>query len=206
MGSWSAFAGGFSTGSALIIAIGAQNAFVLRQGLRREQVHLVVAICSASDAVLIQAGTRGMGAALAAHPSVDLAVRCAGALLLALYGAMAVRRAWTPATLEAATAGAGAWPRVAITTLALTWLNPHVYLDTVLLIGTVATERAGDLKQTFGLGATLASFTWFAGLGYGARWLAPWFRRPVAWRVLDAIVAGVMFSLAFEMAIPLFAS
>jgi L-lysine exporter family protein LysE/ArgO len=106
--------------------------------------------------------------------------------------------------LQAATSGSASdWPRVAITTLALTWLNPHVYLDTVLLIGAIAAERAGDLRQTFGIGATAASVAWFAGLGYGARWLAPWFRRPAAWRLLDAAVALVMFSMASKLLAPL---
>jgi L-lysine exporter family protein LysE/ArgO len=204
MDAWTALASGFSTGSALIVAIGAQNAFVLRQGLRREHVRLVVAICVASDAVLIQIGTRGVGAAVALHPSIDLAMRCLGALWLAVYGLLAVRRASSPAMLQTATSGSASdWPRVAITTLALTWLNPHVYLDTVLLIGAIAAERAGDLRQMFGIGATVASVAWFAGLGYGARWLAPWFRRPAAWRLLDAAVALVMFSMASKLLAPL---
>jgi len=204
MNTWTVLAGGFSTCAALLVAIGAQNAFVLRQGLRRAHVRLVVTICAASDAVLIQIGTRGVGSAVVSHPSIDLAARCLGALFLVLYGSLAVRRAWTPAILEPAVCrNASGWPSVAITTLALTWLNPHVYLDTVLLIGAIAAERAGDSRQVFGLGATLASVIWFAGLGYGARWLAPWFRRPGAWRLLDTAVALVMFSLASKLLAPL---
>ena len=194
---------GLGLGASLIVAIGAQNAFVLRQGLRREHLGIVIAICIASDVVLIALGVAGTGALFTALPwLVDLA-RWAGALVLLLYAALAIRRAVRPGALRATedarpAARAGS---VALTALALTWLNPHVYLDTLVLVGSVASTH-GELRWAFGAGAMLASALWFALLGLGARVLAPLFARPLAWRVLDVVVAAVMVGVAVTLVLP----
>ena len=195
---------GLGLGLSLIIAIGAQNAFVLRQGLRREHVLLVVAICALSDLVLIAVGIGGGGLLFAAVPWLVEVVRWVGAAFLLLYGLFAARRALRPSRLEAADGSAA--PKtasvvaVAATCLALTWLNPHVYLDTVVLLGSVASTH-GDARWAFGAGAGLGSILWFSVLGFGARLLAPLFARPIAWRVLDAIIAVVMIVLAVSLAV-----
>jgi L-lysine exporter family protein LysE/ArgO len=194
---------GLGLGLSLIIAIGAQNAFVLRQGLRREHVPLVVAICAASDLVLIAIGIGGGGLLFTALPWLVEVVRWVGAAFLLLYGLLAARRALRVARLEADDA---ATPRttsalaVAATCLALTWLNPHVYLDTVVLLGSVASTH-GEARWAFGAGAGAGSILWFSMLGFGARLLAPLFGRPIAWRVLDAIIAVVMITLAVTLAV-----
>lgn len=193
---------GFGTGLALIVAIGSQNAFVLRQGIRGEHVAAVVLICTLSDAVLIAAGVAGVGAMLETHPVIVDAVRYAGAAFLAVYGVMAARRALRPGALTASgtqpAPGAGA---AISTVLVLTWLNPHVYLDTVLLLGSVANQQAQDLRWWFGAGAITASTAWFSALGFGARILRPFFARPASWRVLDGLVAAVMLTLGLRLAI-----
>ncbi len=187
---------GLGFGLTLIVAIGAQNAFVLRQGLRREHVALVVTTCAASDVLLIAAGVGGVGALLASAPSVLTGVRLAGAAFLLGYAALAARRALRPATLTASAGGPATRPGATLATaLALTWLNPHVYLDTVLLLGSVAGTH-GPQRWSFGAGAALGSVTWFTGLGYGAALLRPLFARPAAWRVLDGGVALVMVAIA----------
>lgn len=190
---------GLGFGLSLIVAIGAQNAFVLRQGLRREHVGIVVAICALSDVALIAAGVAGVGALVERVPPLLVAVRVGGAAFLLAYAALAGRRALRPRALEA-DAGTTAAPvgRVALTALALTWLNPHVYLDTVLLLGTIAAGQ-GDHRWAFGAGAGLGSILWFTALGYGARLLAPVFARPVAWRVLDGLIAVVMAAIAVQL-------
>jgi len=193
---------GLGLGLSLIVAIGAQNAFVLRQGLRREHVLLVVAICAISDLVLIALGIGGGGLLFTAVPWLVEAVRWVGAAFLLLYGLFAARRALRPDRLETSETTvpkAASALAVAATTLALTWLNPHVYLDTVLLLGTVASTH-GDARWAFGAGAGLGSIVWFSALGFGARLLAPLFARPIAWRVLDAIIAVVMIGLAVSLA------
>jgi L-lysine exporter family protein LysE/ArgO len=187
---------GLGFGLTLIVAIGAQNAFVLRQGLRREHVALVVVTCAASDVLLIGLGVGGMGAVLAGAPTLLTAVRVGGAAFLLGYAALAARRALRPAALEAIPGGPVTQRTATLATaLALTWLNPHVYLDTVLLLGSVAGTH-GDQRWLFGAGAALGSVAWFAGLGYGAVVLRPLFARPVAWRALDAGVALVMTAIA----------
>jgi L-lysine exporter family protein LysE/ArgO len=195
-----ALLGGFGFGLSLIVAIGAQNAWVLRQGLRGEHVGLVVATCALSDALLIVAGVAGAGAVLAHAPELAGAVRVAGALFLLAYAALAARRALRPGALTPAAADARRPGRAAVlaTTLALTWLNPHVYLDTVVLLGTVASSHGGQ-RWLFGAGAALGSLVWFTGLGYGARLLRPLFARPAAWRALDAFVAVVMTAIAISL-------
>ncbi|MFD4753613.1 MULTISPECIES: LysE/ArgO family amino acid transporter [unclassified Streptomyces] len=189
---------GFGTGMSLIVAIGAQNAFVLRQGARRQAVLAVVGICAASDAVLIALGVAGLGAVVTAWPVALTAVGLAGGGFLLCYGALAARRALRPAGEQALTArgaAVGSVRTAVLTCLALTWLNPHVYLDTVLLLGSVASDR-GSLRWVFGLGAMLASLVWFAGLGYGARLLGGVLARPGAWRLLDGVVAATMLVMS----------
>jgi L-lysine exporter family protein LysE/ArgO len=188
---------GFGTGFSLILAIGAQNAFVLRQGLLRAHVFWVCLVCSLTDAALIAIGVAGFGELSAAAPSALVALTWGGAAFLLVYGALSLRRAFHPGSLRAADRGTGSLRAALLTCLALTWLNPHVYLDTVGLIGAVSTGFPGVAdKLAFGTGATLASFVFFFGLGYGARLLAPVFARPRAWAVLDVVIAVVMWSIA----------
>ena len=196
-----AAAAGLGLGLSLIVAIGAQNAFVLRQGLRVEHVAAVVAVCLLSDVVLIAAGVGGAGALVTRAPDVVAVVCFAGAAFLLVYGLMAARRAVRPAALLPDATGDRRGLAVTVTTaLALTWLNPHVYLDTVVLLGSLA-GTYDDRRWWFGAGAALGSAVWFIGLGYGARLLRPVFARPAAWRVLDALIAVVMLSLAVSLAV-----
>ncbi len=186
---------GFGFGAGLIVAIGAQNAYVLQQGLRREHVGAVVAICALSDAALIALGTAGVGAVIAANPGVLAAITVLGAGVLLWYAVTALRRALHPQALVADGAGTPAHlAQVALTAFALTWLNPHVYLDTVVLLGSVASAQS--LPWVFAAGAMVASVTWFSGLGYGSRALRPLFAKPAAWRVFDLVVAAVMVAVA----------
>lgn len=206
-------------GFSLIVAIGAQNVFVLRQGIQRQHVLLVAGICAASDAVLIVLGVSGIGAATTVLPWLTAAVRWAGAVFLAGYAALAAGRALRshprglvadPETVTpAVTRPAGvatiartetAWS-VALTCLVLTWLNPHVYLDTVFLLGSVAAAH-GDGRWLFAAGAGLASVAWFFGLAHGARLLGRWLATPSAWRVLDAGIAVVMLALGIGLVLP----
>ena len=198
---------GLGLGLSLIVAIGAQNAFVLRQGLRREHVLAVVLICAISDAVLIVAGVAGGGVLFTAVPWLVDVIRWGGALFLLVYGLLAARRALRRPEPEAAGLQARTGPVAAglgatiATMLALTWLNPHVYLDTVLLLGSVASTH-GDARWWFAGGAALGSILWFTSLGFGARLLAPLFARPRAWRILDGIIAVVMITLAVLLVMP----
>ncbi|MDU8912892.1 LysE/ArgO family amino acid transporter [Aestuariicoccus sp. MJ-SS9] len=188
---------GFALGFSLILAIGAQNAFVLRQGLRRAHVFAVCLTCALSDAVLIAAGVAGFGALAAAFPGLEFWMRVFGAGFLFVYGARALWAAWRGGqALDAGGQAGGLWPAL-LTCLALTWLNPHVYLDTVVLLGAVAAQY--DDRLSFALGAMAASFAFFFALGYGARALAPVFARPVAWRVLDVLVGLVMWTIAWSL-------
>ena len=186
---------GFALGLSLIIAIGAQNAFVLRQGLRRAHVFAVSLTCAASDSLLIAAGIAGFGLVVETVPWFAPAMTWGGVAFLAGYGMFSFRRAFgPPETLRAAEDGPGSLRWTLMTCLALTWLNPHVYLDTVVLLGSVGAQF--DNRLAFGLGAIAASFGFFFALGYGARLLAPVFDRPVAWRVLDAAMGCVMWAIA----------
>ncbi|SHH46854.1 LysE/ArgO family amino acid transporter [Streptomyces sp. 3214.6] len=195
----SAAAAGFGTGLSLIVAIGAQNAFVLRQGIRRDAVLAVVGICALSDALLIALGVGGVGALVVAWPGALSAVGWIGGLFLLGYGALAARRVLRPGgALTAEGEPAGSRRRAVLTCLAMTWLNPHVYLDTVFLLGSIAADR-GPLRWTFGLGAAFASVCWFAALGFGARLLSRFLVRPAAWRVLDAVVAATMIALGLTL-------
>jgi L-lysine exporter family protein LysE/ArgO len=189
---------GFALSASLIIAIGAQNAFVLRQGLAREHAGAVALFCAASDALLMTAGVLGMGQAIAAMPALAHAMAAIGAVFLAAYGTRALLRAWRPGALHAgAAAPQRSRAQVLAQAAAFTLLNPHVYLDTVLLVGSVGAQQPpGALRAAFLIGACAASFAWFFGLAYGARMLAPWFERPAAWRVLDALIGVTMWALA----------
>ena len=191
------FIHGLALSLGLIVAIGAQNAFVLRQGLRREQVGPVVLFCAVADGVLIAAGVLGMAQALAGRPGLARALACAGAVFLATYGVRALGRARKPHALHAAQAP-GALERGAVVAqaAAFTLLNPHVYLDTVLLVGSIGAQQPGALRGWFIAGAGTASMLWFGLLGYGARWLAPWFARPRAWQMLDGLIGLTMMVLA----------
>ncbi len=189
---------GFVLGLSLIVAIGAQNAFVLRQGLRREHVFAVCLACALSDTVLIVAGVAGFGWLAVAVPWVVPAMTWGGAAFLFVYGTLSFRAALNPGALRAAGQNGRSLGRTLATCLALTWLNPHVYLDTVVLLGTVSATYSGE-ALAFGAGAVAASFTFFFALGYGARLLAPVFARPAAWRVLDSAVGCVMWAIAASL-------
>lgn len=196
-----AFAHGFTSTALLIMAIGAQNAFVLRQGLRGEHVMPVVMVCALSDAVLLQAGVWGMAGVLQARPEWAQFMRWAGAVFLAGYALQAGARALRPGHLLVSAGGPGSRLRTTmLTVLALTWLNPHVYLDTVVLLGTMASPYPAWGRSAFAVGGALASAAWFTALGFGARWLAPVFASPRAWRVLDGATAATMMVLAGVLA------
>ncbi len=195
---FSTAASGFALGLSLILAIGAQNAFVLRQGLRRAHVFAVCLACAASDALLIGVGVAGFGWLMQSAPWIGPVMTWGGAAFLVVYGALSLARAFgPPEALEARNGGAGSLRAALLTCLALTWLNPHVYLDTVVLLGSVSTQY--DNRLAFGLGAMTASFSFFFALGYGARGLAPLFARPLAWRLLDVAVAGIMWAIAAKL-------
>ncbi len=181
----------------LIVAIGAQNAFVLRQGLRREHVGSIVLFCALADALLITAGVMGMARALGESPGLARALALAGAVFLTLYGWRALQRARHASRLTASEDGAGLTRGAALAqAAAFTLLNPHVYLDTVLLVGSIGAQQPAGMQPWFIAGASAASLGWFASLGFGARWLAPWFARPRAWQVLDALIGLTMWVLA----------
>jgi len=194
---FTAFAQGLFMSASLIIAIGAQNTFVLRQGLRREHVLLVVAICAVMDALLIAVGVSGVAAALGRQQGALDALALGGAAFLALYGVGALRRAVAAPALRAAAQGAAQPARAVLgQVLAITLLNPHVYLDTVLLLGAAGAQHPRALQPAFVLGGGVASAVWFMALGFGARLLGPVLARPQSWRVLEALVAATMFALA----------
>jgi len=193
-----AMAAGFGTGLSLIVAIGAQNAFVLRQGIRRDAVFAVVAICAISDAVLIALGVAGVGSVVRDQPVALTVVALTGGTFLVGYGVLALRRVFRPAAMTTGGAVPGSRRRAVLTCLTLTWLNPHVYLDTVLLVGSIAATH-GALRWDFGLGAVIASVCWFAALGFGARLLRGFFARPGSWRVLDGLVAATMITLGVTL-------
>ena len=186
---------GFLTGLSLIVAIGAQNVFVLRQGLLRQYRLTVAAICAGADALLIAAGIQGIGAAVSGFPELIVLTRYGGALFLAVYGALAARRAWQGHSLRAGNGAALPYARAVALCLALTFLNPHVYLDTVVLLGTISTQYPGG-EAAFALGAMTSSFAFFFSLGYGAAKLRPIFAQPTAWRLLEGAIAAIMWAIA----------
>ena len=195
-----AFAQGWLMTAGLIVAIGAQNALVLRQGLARSHVAAVVALCTASDWLLIALGVFGLGAWIQSSPDLLELFRYGGAAFLLLYGARSALRAWRP-TGEALSAarGAGSLSSTLGATLALTYLNPHVYLDTVVLLGSVGGQQPGNGPAAFAAGAGLASLMWFTTLGFGASAASRLLQRPTAWRLIDGSVALVMFAVAMQL-------
>ncbi len=214
---------GLGLGLSLIVAIGAQNVFVLRQGIRREHVLAVVIICAVSDALLIIAGVAGLGYVISTAPWLVVLARWAGAVFLLVYGVLAARRAWTgtgealqveneeesatqaPGTTLTRTRTSTPLAPVILTVLALTWLNPHVYLDTVLMLGSIAATHGED-RWLFAAGAVAASILWFTALGFGARYLGRWLRTPLSWRILDAVIAVVMIAIAVSLVLPVLAA
>lgn len=189
-------AAGFLASAGLIVAIGAQNAFVLRQGLKSQHVGLVVTLCAASDAILIVLGVAGIGVLVQKWPMLFEVFRFGGAAFLGIYGLMAARRAWRGSgSMSSAGVGQESWRRAMLTCLAFTFLNPHVYLDTMILLGSLSTRYSDTLRWVFAFGACLASIAWFSTLGFGARLLQPTFRDPRAWRLLDALIAVFMLTL-----------
>jgi L-lysine exporter family protein LysE/ArgO len=193
------FAKGFATGGALIVAIGAQNAFVLRQGLKREHVLAVVLVCALSDALLITLGVAGLGTLVQQSPLLLNVARFGGAAFLIAYGFLAARRAWAASTMALPPSQPLSLRAALATCLAFTYLNPHCWLDTVVLVGSISSQQAPGLAAWFGAGAATSSLVWFFALGYGARLLDGLFKRPLAWRVLDVVIAGVMFTLALSL-------
>jgi L-lysine exporter family protein LysE/ArgO len=194
---WPVFAQGLLLSLGLIVAIGAQNAFVLRQGLRREHVGSVVAFCAVADAVLITAGVFGMAQALGDRPMLARGLALGGAVFLAVYGWRALQRARQISALDVTASGQTLSRGAALAqAAAFTLLNPHVYLDTVLLVGSIGAQQPAPLQGWFAAGASTASLLWFGALGFGARWLAPWFARPRAWQVLDALIGVTMWVLS----------
>lgn len=194
-----AFLPGFLLGLSLIVAIGAQNAFVLRQGLRREHVFAVCVVCAGSDALLIAAGVAGFGALVNAAPWLAPAMRFGGAAFLLAYGLRSLWSAWRPhASLDAARDEPRSLRVTLAMCLAFTWLNPHVYLDTIVLLGSISTHYDGN-RTAFALGAMSSSCLFFFSLGYGARLLRPLFADPKAWRVLDALIGITMAALAAKL-------
>ncbi|MGB4593573.1 MAG: LysE/ArgO family amino acid transporter [Coriobacteriia bacterium] len=193
---------GFGLSASLIIAIGAQNAFVLRQGLLRQHVLAVAALCAFIDAALISVGTAGFGRLVGAHPAVTAIAAWAGVAFLVVYGTRSFLAALKPSALrtEETSAAGASLGSVLAATLAVSLLNPHVYLDTIVLLGSVAAQYPAATRVFFALGAMSASGIWFFSLAYGARLLAPLFARPVAWRVLDVVIGVVMWWVAGSLA------
>lgn len=197
------FAQGLGLGAGLIIAIGAQNAYVLRQGLKREHHIAIATVCALSDALLIALGGAGVGTLIAATPMLAAAAAWFGAAFLAVYGALAFRRTWRG---EALNDGAGrngdtgkTLKTALLAALAFSWLNPHVFLDTVVLLGGISGQYGWDQRLWFLGGAVSASVLWFYGLALAAGYLAPLFRRPATWRVLDALIGVIMWAIAWGL-------
>ena len=192
---------GFALGASLIIAIGSQNAFILRMGLLRAHVFVLCLICALADALLIVLGISGMGALVNANPQLLRFIALGGAAFLFAYALLSARRAFQSEKLLADQSVKNApalWPAIA-QCLAFTFLNPHVYLDTVVLVGAYSAAYEGAARLAFAAGAVCASFCWFYALGYGARLLTPLFARPVAWRILDSAIAVIMAALALAL-------
>ena len=190
---------GFFTGLSLIVAIGAQNAFVIKQGLLRQHVLLIVAICAVSDAALIFLGIGGLGALVQSNTSVLEVIRWFGVLYLTWFGVKSIRSALTNQSLVASESGTTSAKKIATTVLALTFLNPHVYLDTVILLGSVGNQFNED-RWFFAVGASVASFAWFSTIGFGARAASKYMSKPIFWKILDSAIAVVMFTIAITLA------
>lgn len=197
--SFSVYFTGFTMGLSLIVAIGAQNAFVLRQGVRNEHVFAICLACALSDALLIVVGITSFRQIAAVLPWLDALMRYGGALFLMWYGARSLLSALNASgALAVGEGGASSLRKALLTALALTWLNPHVYLDTVVLLGTISTRFPG-MEASFAAGAVTASFLFFFSLGYGATRLRPVFANPTAWRILEGLVAATMWLIAFKL-------
>lgn len=202
MSFFAAFTAGFSISISLIFAIGAQNAFVLKQGLKKQQVFLVCSICALSDVILITSGISGFHLIVDQYPSIEIVARYSGAAFLFLYAGKSFYSAWQAShqlTLNEKTQTSAL--KVASICLAFTWLNPHVYLDTVFLLGSISTQYVSQISA-FTLGAISASFVFFFTLGYGARILIPLFQKPQAWKFLEALIGLIMLSLAIILLLP----
>jgi L-lysine exporter family protein LysE/ArgO len=192
---------GFGLGAGLIVAIGAQNAFVLRQGLRRSYLFATASICTLSDMTLIALGVAGLGSIIAQTPILTFAATWGGAVFLLFYGFRSFRSAAQPGALQAESASQrpSSLRRTLLAALAFSLLNPHVYLDTVVILGSVGAQHPVGERASFGIGAMLASTTWFFGLVYGAAWLAPLFQRPAVWRALDVVIGCIMWIIAASL-------
>ena len=191
---------GFLSGLSLIVAIGAQNAYVIKQGLRREYVLLIVLICSISDALLIFLGSAGLGQIIQSIPELLEVVRWFGVVYLLWFGIKSVKSAFTNQSLTASDGQLSSKKMVITTMLALTFLNPHVYLDTVILLGSIANQFENQ-RWLFSTGAALGSFFWFFSIGYGAKAASRFMSKPIFWKVLDLIIAAIMFSIAIFLAL-----
>tara|TARA_R100000988_G_C3966322_1_gene149001 strand:- start:11 stop:637 length:627 start_codon:yes stop_codon:yes gene_type:complete len=190
---------GFGLGGGLIIAIGAQNAFVLGQGLRRNHPVMVAFVCALCDAVLIAAGVAGLGTLIAAYPLLTTVAAWGGGAFLIWYGFGAFRRLFETETLSEKAISKTGWQAVLSTTLAVTLLNPHVYLDTVVMLGGIGGQYPPDARIGFALGAMSASFVWFFAIALGAAWLAPYVARPITWKIIDGLTCGVMWLVAYSL-------
>ena len=191
---------GFLTGLSLIVAIGAQNAFVIRQGLLRSHVLLVVAVCSISDALLIVLGTSGLGAILKRNQDLLTFIRWFGVAYLTWFGIRSLRSAFKENQLAATGAAESSWQKILATVLALTYLNPHVYLDTVIFVGSLANQFASD-RWFFAIRASAASLLWFTSIGFGAQAASALMSKPIFWKIFDTFVAFVMFSIAISLSL-----
>ena len=190
---------GVFTGLSLIVAIGAQNAFVIKQGLLRSHVTLVVFVCAISDALLIIVGTGGLGRIIQSKPDLLNVIRWFGVIYLTWFGIKSVRSAFRNETLTASDKSAESWKKVLVTVLAMTYLNPHVYLDTVIFVGSLANQFESQ-RWYFALGACIASGVWFSVIGYGARSASHLMSKPIFWRILESVIAAIMFTLAITLA------
>jgi L-lysine exporter family protein LysE/ArgO len=194
-----AFLPGFFAGLSLIVAIGAQNAFVIRQGLSRQHVLVVVAICAIADAALIALGIAGLGAIIQGLPWLLEGVRWFGVAYLTWFGIKSVRSVFKNDVMDVSGEQTTSLKKVVAAVLGFTLLNPHVYLDTVILLGSISNQFAED-RWVFGFGAMTASIVWFSAIGFGARAASRFMSKPIFWRVLDSIIAVVMFTIAFYLA------
>lgn len=195
----SAYLPGFTLGLSLILAIGSQNAFVLKQGLKKHHVFMVCLVCALSDAILISLGVAGFGTVVKAYPEIEIFARYGGAVFLIYYGISSLITAFSVRhTLNPADEVPASLSKTLMICLAFTWLNPHVYLDTVVLLGSISTQYEGQQLE-FAIGAVTASFVFFFSLGYGARVLLPWFQKPVSWKILDAGIGLTMLTIAYSL-------
>ncbi|MDG4721011.1 MULTISPECIES: LysE/ArgO family amino acid transporter [Thalassospira] len=196
------YATGFGLGGGLIIAIGAQNAFVLGQGLRRNHPMMVALVCALCDAILIAAGVAGLGTLIAAYPLLTKIAAWGGGAFLIWYGFGALKRLFETESLSDSSNAQKGWKAVLSATLAVTLLNPHVYLDTVVMLGGIGGQFPADERLGFALGAMSASFVWFFAIALGAAWLAPYVARPITWKIVDGITCIVMWLVAYSLLAP----